>query len=334
MDEQQIIRHFFKDEDSAISYIQNRLLGNFDEAPPPTSDRFIEEYTTDILQHLVNELKDKTIFWNACFRLFREWRAPEKADQDRATGLGELTYMIRQFNQHPEEIFGEERDRWQKELNPQNLRETPYIAQEENLVYTQNLSLVHIWDLWPDARWLRLYENILEASDVNNEAQFELMLIASQHVDWDETKTRQLFQWALDRDNLPETFYNQYFFHRLCGCGNNMIDTSTKEQKICQSKLVDDILKIQGQFFYNLPKEQKGSLGKALLEASELFDLKSFKCLDEGKRALLKRELDKLAQPPSEGETSMLKTGTTTPSTDRYMNAHYAGDAGDTQLAA
>ena len=327
MDEQQIIRHFFKDEDSAISYIQNRLLGNFDEAPPPTSDRFIEEYATDILQHLVNDLEDKTIFWNACFRLFREWRAPGKADQDRASGLSELIYMIHQFNQHPEEIFSEERDRWQKELDPQNLREAPYIAQEENLVYTQNLSLVHIWNLWPDARWLRLYENILEASDVNNEAQFELMLIATQHVDWDVTKTRQLFQWALDRDNLPETFYNQYFFYRLCGCGNNITDTDIEEQERCQSKLVGDILKTQGQLFYSLPKEQKESLGRALLEASELFDLKSFKCLNEGKRVLLNRELVKLAQPPSEGKTNMLKSGTTTPSSDGYMDAHYAGDA-------
>ncbi len=334
MDEQQIIRHFFKDEDSAISYIQNRLLGNFDDAPPPTGDRFIEEYATDILQHLVYDLEDKSIFWNACFRLFKEWRDPEKADQEHATGLSELAYLIRQINQNNEKVFSEERYRWQKELDPQNLRVIPYVTQEANLVYTQNLSLVHIWSLWPNDRWLRLYENILKASEVNNEAQFELMLITIQHMKWDVMKTRQLFRWALDRDNLPKTFYNQYIFHRLCECGNSMTDTSTKEQKICQSKLVGDILITHDQLFYSLPKEQKEALGKALLEASELLDLKSFKCLDKGKRALLKRELDKLVQPPSEGETCMIKSNTEASSEHRFMKADYAGDAEDGRLAA
>lgn len=66
-------------------------------------------------------------------------------------------------------------------------------------------------------------------------------------------------------------------------------------------------------------------LGKALREASELFDLKSFKCLDEGKRSFLDRELAKLIQPPSEKETNMRKTDSTTPSGDEYMNNNYAG---------
>ena len=59
-------------------------------------------------------------------------------------------------------------------------------------------------------------------------------------------------------------------------------------------------------------------LGKALREASELFDLRSFKCLDEGKRSLLNRELDKLIHPPSEDETNMLKP------VHRYMDNRHA----------
>lgn len=322
MDEQQIIQQFFKDETTAMSYIHNRLLGNFDKAPPPISDRFIEEFPTDLLQRLVNDLEDTTIFWNACFQLFKDWRNPDKADQNRAKGLCELTYMIRQFNHHHKEVFGEEKERWQEELNTHNLGETPYAVQEQNLVYTQNLSLVHIWNLWPDERWIRLYENILR-SDANNEAQFEIILIVTQHLKWDVAKTIRLFQWTLDRENLPATFYNQYFLHRLCICGNSMTKTDVEDQKRCQRELVDDILKTQGQLFYNLPDEKKVPLGKALREASELFDLKSFKCLDEEKRSLLGRELAKLIQPPTEKETNMRKTDSTTLSGVEYMNNNY-----------
>ena len=326
MEEQQMIQQFLMDEDTAISYIRNRLLGNFDKAPPPTSDRFIEEYTTDILQHLVENLEDKSVFWDACFRLFKEWRDPEKADRESAAGLSELTYMIGQFNQHPEGIFSQEKDRWQKELAPEDLGERPYTDQEKNTAYVQNLNLVHLWNLWPVERWTKLYENILGPSDINNEAQFELILTVTQHLDWDTKKTGQLFQWALTQDKLPETFYNQYFFHRLCLCGNSMTDTSKEEQEGCQSKFVDDILKAQGQLFYNLSNEKKEPLGKFLLEAVELFDLKSFKCLSEGKKTLLKREIIKLIKPPPQGKTGMLKSGTMTPALDGYMDTHYAGD--------
>ena len=289
-------------------------------------DRFIEEYTTDLLQHLVDNLEDKSVFWNACFRLFKEWRDPEKADRESAAGMSELSYMIRQFNQHPEGISGQEKDRWQEELAPDHLSERPYIEQEKNTVYVQNLTLVHLWNIWPVDRWTKLYENILGSSDVNNEAQFELVSIVTQHLDWDTAQTRQLFQWAVDQDNLPDTFYKQYFFHRLCLCGNSMTDISIDEQRRCQRQFVDDILKTQGQLFYTLAYEKKKPLGKSLLEATKLFDLKSFKCLDERRRGLLERELFKLTKPPSETETSMLKTGTTTPSSHGYMVANYAGD--------
>ncbi len=328
MNEEQIIGQFFQNEGDAISYVRNRLLGNFDEAPPPTSDRFIEEFPTDVLQHLVlsSDLEDKTVFWNACFNLFREWRDPGKADQDSATGLGELVYMIHQFSRHHEEVFSKEKERWQQALeNLEPLRVDTYIEQEKNMVYTQNLSLVHIWNLWPDFKWIKLYENILEASDVNNEVQFELMLIAVQNLNWDAKKTRQLFQWTLAQDNLPNTFYNEYFFRRLYLCGNHL--NKIEEQKNCQTRLVDDILKTHGWFFENLPSEQKMALGKALLEASKLFDLKSFKCLDERKRSLLERELDKLAQPPSEGEVSIRMPATGALYQRRYMSRDYARDA-------
>ena len=195
------------------------------------------------------------------------------------------------------------------------------------MVYTQNLSLVHIWNLWPDIKWLKLYENILEASEVNNEAQFELMLIAVQNLDWDATKTRQLFQWTLAQDNLPKTFYNEYFFRRLYLCGNHLNNTDIEEQKNCQTRLVDDILKNHEWFFDILTSEQKMALGKALLEASKLFDLKSFKCLDEKIRSLLEQELDKLAQPPSEGQSSMRKSSTGASSEVGFMSSVYARHA-------
>ena len=327
MDEQQVIRKFFKDEDAAMSYIQSRLLGNFEEAPPPTSNRFIEEFPTDFFQHLVDYLEDKTIFWNACFKLFKAWREPTKADKNRAISLRELIYMIRQFDQYHKELFDEEKKRWRKELDTWDLGESPYTDQEKNLVYVQNLSLVHFWQLWPDDRWERLYENIVGASGVNNEAQFELMLIVAQNLKWDAAKTMQLFQWTLDGRNLPATFYNQYFFHRLCLCGNSMTNTTIEEQKRCQRDLVDDILKTQGKFFYhNLNNDDRMALGNALLEASELFNLKSFKCLDERKRSLLNRELAKLIQPPSQDETNMLKPTATASSGSGYMKKLYAGN--------
>lgn len=327
MDEQQIIRRFFKDKTAAKSYIKSRLLGNFEEAPPPTSDRFIEEFPTDFLRQIVNNLEDKTNFWSACFQLFKAWRDPEHADKNRATGLRELIYMIRQFDSYHKEIFGAEKNRWQEELDAQNLGEIPYPEQEKNLVYVQNVSLVHIWDLWPDERWVRLYENIVGTSGENNEAQFELMLLLTQHLKWDAAKTMQLFQWTLDRNNLPGTFYNQYFFYRLCLCGNGMNETAIEEQQSCQREFVNNILKTQGTLFYhNLSTGKKMALGKALLEASELFDWKSFKCLDERKRSLLNSELVKLTEPPSAEETNMLKSDATTSSGGGYMNRSYARD--------
>lgn len=326
MDEQQVIRKFFKDEATAMAYIQSRLLGNFEEAPPPTSDRFIEEFPTDLLQHLVENIEDKSIFWNACFRLFKEWRKPKTADKNRATSLRELIYMIRQFDHYHKEMFSEEKERWRQELDAWDLGESPYADQEKNLVYVQNLRLVHIWELWPDDRWANLYQNIVGANGVNNEAQFELMMIVTQRLKWDAAKTMQLFRWTLAQSHLPATFYNQYFFHRLCLCGNSMTRTKTEEQKICQNKLIGDIIKTQDQLFYSLPNEEIKTLGKALLEASELFNLKSFHCPNERKKALLNRELVKLTQPPSAGETSMLKSGARMPSASGYMDSNYARD--------
>ena len=333
MDAQQIIGKFFKNETTAMSYIQSRLLENFEEAPPATSDRFIEEFPTDFLQHLVDHLKDKTIFWNACFQLFKKWRCPQKADKKRARSLRELVYMIRRFDYYHKEMFVQEKERWQAELDAHNLGETPYTEQEKNVVYVQNLSLVHIWDLWPDDRWEKLYENIVRERSVSNEAQFELMLIVTQHLKWDAVKTMQLFQWTLDGRDMPTTFFNQYFFHRLCLCGNSKTYTNTEEQKKCQNKLIGDIIKAQDQLIYTLLNEEKATLGKALLEASELFELKSFQCLNERRRTLLNRELVKLTQPPSEGETSMLKSGIARPSEKGYMDAHYAKDAHEELVA-
>lgn len=328
MDEHQVIQKFFRNETSAMSYIRSRLLGKFEEAPPATSDRFIEEFSTDLLRHLVDHLEDKTIFWNACFRLFKEWRDPKKANKDRATSLRELIYMIHRFDHDHKEIFSREKERWLEELDAWDLGETPYPEKEKNLVYVQNVSLVHAWDLWPDERWERLYKNIVGSRDVNNEAQFELMLIVTQRLKWDAAKTMLLFQWTLNQSNLPETFYSRYFFHRLCLCGNSITKTAIEEQTRCQNELVDDILKTQGKFFYhakNLPKGKKVKLGKALLEASELFDLKSFKCLGERRRSLLNREIAKLIQPPSEDETNILKPTTSASSGDGYMTSNYAG---------
>ena len=327
MNEQQIVEQFFQNEGSAISYIRNRLLGNFDKAPPLISDRFVEEFPTDVLQHLVlsNDLEDKSVFWDACFHLFQEWRDPETANESSTAGLSELVYMIRQFNRYHEDVFKEEKERWEEELkNPEPLRVNTYKEQEKNVVHTQNLSLVHIWDLWPDSKWSELYEHILQTGSVNNDAQFELMLMTAQHLDWDKTKTRQLFQWTLAQDHLPKTFYNEYFFNRLYLCGSQTNNTDIKEQQNCQTRLVDDILKNHEWFFGILTSEKKMALGEALLEASKLLDLKSFKCLGKRKRLLLEQELDKLTQPPSDGQSSMRKSSTGASSDGGFMSSVYA----------
>ncbi len=134
-----------------------------------------------------------------------------------------------------------------------------------------------------------------------------------------------MFQWTLAQDNLPKTFYNEYFFRRLHLCGNHLNNTDIEEQKNCQTRLVDNILKNHEWFFDILTSEQKMSLGKALLEASKLFDLKSFKCLDEKIRSLLEQELDKLAQPPSEKEVSIRKPATEALPWGEFMSIDYAG---------
>ena len=329
MNNEQIIGKFFQNKQDAIAYVRSRLLGNFHEAPPPPSDRFIEEFPTDVLQHLVlsDDLVDKAIFWDACFDLFQEWSDPRKADGNNASGLSELIYMIRQFSHYHEDIFKEEKKRWEEELKKTEPLQIHTCSEpEKNMVYTQNLSLVHIWDLWKQAEWSELYEHILATKSVNHDTQFELMLITAQKLDWNETKIRGFFEWTLaHQDHVPATFYNEYFFNRLYLCGS---------RKDCQEKLVDDTLKACGWLSEILTCEQKKTLGKALLEASQLFDLKSFKCLGKIKRSLLKDELGKLANPPSEEEVNIYKPITETPDRNNYMSNQYAGMPNTTLLPA
>ena len=283
MNKEQIIEKFFQNKRDAIAYVRNRLLSKFDKAPPPANDRFIEEFPTDVLQRLAlsDALVDKAIFWDACFDLFQEWRDPQKADKNSAAGLSELVYMIRQFSRYHKDIFKEEKKRWEEELKkPEPLQVCTYSEPEKNAAYTQNLSLVHIWGLWPPNKWSELYEHILRTESLNHDTQFEVMLITAQHVDWNATKIREFFEWTLaHQDHLPAAFYNEYFFNRLYLCD---------PRKDCQKKLVNETLKACVWLSEILTREQKKTLGKALLEASQLFDLKSFKCLDEEKRSLLK----------------------------------------------
>ncbi len=199
--------------------------------------------------------------------------------------------MIRQINHSSPDILEKEKSRWKQALNPQGMRVALYDLEEKNRVYVQGLSLVHIWNLWPDAKWTELYENILESDSPDSETQYEIMLIVIQHLPQDDTSMVRLFRWTMSRGNLPKNFYNEYFLHRLCMCGNRRTDTDMEQQKACQGKLIDDILKARISYFRNGDKDKTKLLGKYLSDASELFDLKSFNCLDASRLELFRAEL-------------------------------------------
>lgn len=109
MNEEQVIGDFFQSEEQASGYVRNRLLGNFDKAPPQISDRFIEEFPSDLLQRLllVLEKNEKSkIFCDICLRLFKEWIDPEQATPESSQGLSELVRMVRQIDRYHGELFG------------------------------------------------------------------------------------------------------------------------------------------------------------------------------------------------------------------------------------
>jgi len=327
MNEEQVIGDFFQNENMALEYVRNRLLGNFEKAPPQISDRFIEEFPADFLQRLILALEKKEkgeTFWNVCLQLFQEWRDPEQANPESSKGLSELVRMILQIDRHHEELFRSARENWHQELNHPQLKEGLYDTHEKNLVHAQNLSLVNAWGLWPDRdmRWSMLYENILCSDNPDDEAQYEIMLIVTQRLTWDIDKTRKLFEWTMNRNNLPGTFYSQYMFHCLCGCGNHKTETDIAEQRRCQTKLVKNVLKAQQPFLFRFnDREKTRKLGESLSEASKIFRWKSFKCLDEKRLELLDQEINKLVHPPSPQETSLTRTGC---STTEYMSSKYS----------
>lgn len=330
MDIDQVISQYFKNENIASQYIRNRLLGNYDQAPPQTVNRFIEEFPTDLLQQLIRNLNDKHIFWNACFKLYQGWRSSKNANQESIRGLTELVTLIYQINKSEPEILASEKERWKHELK--STKHTIQLCEtdDENLIFIQYLNMIHLFDVWSDNRWLNLCSEILNSNDNVGIVQYDILLIVFQHLKWDRKLTGNLFEWTLKKRNLPSNFFNQYFFQRLCGCGNRKSNESLENQKNCQMDFIKDILFAQRKFFneHSNDKTKIIKLGNLLGDAIDMLHWKSFECLNNENIKLLRLEIDKLQTPPSSDEKTIITTEAKSP--PNYMSSRYSA----TTLAA
>ncbi|MYB33891.1 MAG: hypothetical protein F4X92_01945 [Gammaproteobacteria bacterium] len=169
---------------------------------------------------------------------------------------------------------------------------------------------------------MKLFLEIVHDNDNRGIVQYDIVLLTVQHLRWNAKHTADFFQWALKNDNLPSNFFNQYFFYRLCGCGNRKSSQDMEHQKHCQMDFVNHILRAQRWFFNSHYDDEikVRKLGELLHEATEMLNWTSFACIDEEDMELLCQEIEKLRNPPKAGQVLIVPEGGTPPN---YMSQDY-----------
>ena len=228
-----IIEKYFSDKQQAYDYIRNRLLANYELAPPAIpsegSGRQLEAYRTDALIDIAFEIEDKQIFWSACLQLFQEWRDFNQAEADTAKAMYYLTYIIAELDDR-DQLSNEYREALQGSLNASELSATLPSTDPAQSLYADLVSLVKLWDLWPPQRWQELYATLIEEGNPNSEQQRSLMLIVVKRIDWNDSKTKTFFRWATKAQRCPEHLLRQYVYLRLVAMGVNGAEGASAEQ--------------------------------------------------------------------------------------------------------
>ena len=228
-----IIEKYFSDEQQAYAYIRNRLLANYELAPPAIplegSGRQLEAYRTDALIDIAFEIENKHIFWSACLRLFQEWCDLNQAEADIAKAMYYLTYIIAELDDR-NQLPSEYRDYLQDSLNASELPATLPRTDPAQSVYADLVSLAELWDLWSPQQWQELYAALIEEGNPDSEQQCSLMLIVVKLIDWNDSKTKTFFRWATKAQHCPEHLLRQYVYLRLVAMGVNGAEGASAEQ--------------------------------------------------------------------------------------------------------
>ena len=228
-----IIEKYFSDEQQAYAYIRNRLLANYELAPPAIppegSGRQLEAYRTDALIDIAFKVEDKQIFWSACLRLFKQWRVFDRVEEDIAKAMYYLTSVIAKLSSR-DQLPSEYREALQDSLKASELPATLPSTESAQSVYADLVSLVELWDLWSPQRWQELYNVLIQESSPDSEQQCSLMLIVVKRIDWNDSKTKTFFRWATKAQRCPEHLLRQYVYLRLVAMGVNGAEGASAEQ--------------------------------------------------------------------------------------------------------
>ena len=237
-----IIEKYFSDKQQAYDYIRNRLLANYELAPPAIppegSGRQLEAYRTDALIDIAFEIEDKQIFWSACSRLFQEWCHFDQAEADIAKAMYYLTYIIAELDDR-DQLSNEYREALQDSLKASELPATLPSTESAQSVYADLVSLVELWDLWSPQRWQELYNVLIQESSPDSEQQCSLMLIVVKRIDWNDSKTKTFFRWATKAQHCPEHLLRQYVYLRLVAMGVNGPEGASPKQAEARQDFIE-----------------------------------------------------------------------------------------------
>ena len=228
-----LIAEYCCDEQRAQSYVSNRLLGNYELAPPAIppegSGLQLEPYRTDALIDVALNLEDKSIFWSACLAVFERWRDLDTADEAKATAMYHLVYMLTELSERSE-LPADFKASFQSILAAGELKPGLPTSVAAISVYTSLVTLVDLWQLWNSTSWQQLFDELRTKGSADSERQCALMLTASKNIDWNEDKTKDFVYWAAGAERCPGNLMRKYYALRLRTGGINDKNGATEEQ--------------------------------------------------------------------------------------------------------
>ena len=228
-----LIAKYFCDEQRAQSYVSNRLLGNYEQAPPAIppegSGLQLEPYRTDTLIDVALNLEDKSIFWSACLASFEQWRDLEAASENKATAMYHLVYMLTELSKRSDlpENF---KTSFRATLNARVLKPSLPSDVAAASQYASLVALADLWQLWDSTSWQQLFDELRTKGSADSERQCALMLTASKNIDWNEDKTKNFVCWAAGAERCPGNLIRKYYALRLRTGGINDKNGATEEQ--------------------------------------------------------------------------------------------------------
>ena len=276
-----LINKYFCDEERAQSYVSNRLLGNYEQAPPAIppegSGLQLEPYRTDALIDVALNLEDKSIFWSACLASFEQWRDLDTADEASAAAMYHLVYMITELSER-DELPADFEASFQSILGAGELKLRLPTSVAAISVYTSLVTLVDLWQLWGSTNWQYLFDELRTKGSADSERQCALMLTVSKNIDWNEDKTKDFVYWAAGAERCPGNLIRKYYALRLRAGGINGKNGATEGQILFRKDFFKQFLKgihyAHVSISYDKTKLQRWTF--TLKDISQFFKTQSF----------------------------------------------------------